>query len=130
MSSKLPLHYIHVNNRDRRQTKEFKPSNFPISREWHVFKLWDCQSHPNPPYLCLLEIYKEQGTMMTGEFCLLYPDDPLGYGMERQKVTDSYWADCVQKLTVFPCLMSHLEMHGENGVSNHIFLLTNIFLVM
>jgi hypothetical protein len=48
MSSELPLCYIHGDNRDRRQAEEIKAEYFLISQEWHIFTVWDCQSHPNP----------------------------------------------------------------------------------
>jgi hypothetical protein len=42
MFSELLLHYIHGDNRDRRQTEETKAEYFPISWEWHVFTVWGC----------------------------------------------------------------------------------------
>jgi hypothetical protein len=42
MSSELNIHYIHGDNRYRRQTEETKTEYFPISREWHIFTVYFC----------------------------------------------------------------------------------------
>jgi hypothetical protein len=48
MSFQLPLHYIHGDNRYRRQIEETKAEYFPISREGNVFTAWECLPLPNP----------------------------------------------------------------------------------
>jgi hypothetical protein len=72
MSSELPLHYIHGDNRYRRQTEETKVEYFPISQEWHVFIVWYCR-----PILTLLSHllwHACQATVLLFFIPLLGPD--------------------------------------------------------
>jgi hypothetical protein len=46
MPSELPFHYIHWDNRDRRQTEDTKAEYFSISWEWHLFLQYGIARRP------------------------------------------------------------------------------------
>jgi hypothetical protein len=73
MSSKLPLHCIHGDNMDRRETEATKPEYFTISWEWHIFTVWDCH-----PIFTFLSRLLQHGCQVTVLLFIGSPLDPRG----------------------------------------------------
>jgi hypothetical protein len=62
LPSELPLHYIHGDNRDRRQAEKSKAEYFPISCEWPISTVGYCR--PILTFLCQLLQHACQVTVL------------------------------------------------------------------